>query len=116
VSGRNIFNPVETTQPLSGWALALVIVGSIAAGACLAGVARTLWLWLVHGQPPKLHPGLARLWQRLPRRRGSTGSKAVAGTKQQQLGNGDDDGSMLSPSAAASKRLPWSEARRVQLA
>jgi hypothetical protein len=51
---------METEPPLSGWALALVIIAGLVAVTILVGMAVTLWNWLVHGVPPKTQLGTAR--------------------------------------------------------
>jgi len=53
ISGRTIFDPVETSQAITGWALTLLIMGALLAAVVLATMAWTLWQWLVHGVPPK---------------------------------------------------------------
>jgi len=53
ISGRTIFDPVETSQALTGWALALLIMGTLLAAVVLATMAWALWQWLVQGVPPK---------------------------------------------------------------
>jgi hypothetical protein len=60
ISGKNIFDPVETEPPLSGWAVALVIIAGLVAVAILVGMAVTLRNWLVHGVPPKTQLETAR--------------------------------------------------------
>jgi hypothetical protein len=60
ISGRNIFDPIETDPPLSGWALALVIIAALIAACILVGAAVTAWNWLVHGVPPKTQLATAR--------------------------------------------------------
>lgn len=60
ISGKNIFDPIETEPPLSGWALALVILAGLVALTILVGMGVTLWTWLLHGVQPKTQLETAR--------------------------------------------------------
>lgn len=95
ISGRNIFDPVEQQQqPLTSWALAVLILSAVLAAGVLAGMAWTLWYWLVHGVPPKtqLDTALRKIraqWEAwlVPRRVGASGKQAAV-SKKSLLGDG----------------------------
>lgn len=53
ISGKNIFDPIETEPALSAWAIALIVIAALIAAAIMVGMAFTLYNWLVRGVPPK---------------------------------------------------------------
>lgn len=100
ISGRNIFDPIETDPPLSGWALALVIIAALVTTCILVGAAVTAWKWLLHGVPPKTqlataHKMLRGWWvahvlvrvKVLLRRVRGPGGKQAAVSKKDLLGD-----------------------------
>ncbi len=87
IGGRTVFDgPASNPPPLAPAAIALVVLGAVAAVAVMAGAGWMTWRYRVHGKVPSL-----RLWGR---RKAAGPEKYFVGMVdpwRQQDGERDDD-------------------------